>query len=240
MGTIAKINGVTWTSVAKVNGIAVAGIAKVDGMDKPSGTSISYIIDETFEGDTSAWTAEDGTTGGIADLAYTTSPLVGSYSARVKEGASSGDCYLSRSLGGNRPTLSLKLQMQVRGWFTSNLTERLFVNWYNGTTPLGGINIDASGTQNQFGIRVGIAGGTGTTTSAKFGLNTTVWMWLDWSVATDTASCYWNDSDSKPTGDSTKTSTRSAAATTEAQTIRLTSDAPGNDFIFDNVQVWVP
>lgn len=42
MGTIAKINGVTWTSVAKVNGIAVASIAKVNGMDKPAAGGVDW------------------------------------------------------------------------------------------------------------------------------------------------------------------------------------------------------
>jgi hypothetical protein len=86
---------------------------------------------------------------------------------------------------------------------------------------------------------VAAIGGTGTASSATFGKNTDIWIWLDWDVnTTDTATVYWNDSDSKPTGDSTKQSTRSAAASTQAGRIYLYSDLAGADILFDNVQVW--
>jgi hypothetical protein len=42
MPPIAKINGISWTSIAKVNGIAVASIASIGGVDKPSGGGVPW------------------------------------------------------------------------------------------------------------------------------------------------------------------------------------------------------
>lgn len=37
MATIAKLNGITWSSISKRNGVAVASISKIIGMTKPTG-----------------------------------------------------------------------------------------------------------------------------------------------------------------------------------------------------------
>lgn len=40
--TIAKLNGITWSSVSKVDGVAVASISKINGMTKPAGVGTMY------------------------------------------------------------------------------------------------------------------------------------------------------------------------------------------------------
>lgn len=94
MSTIAKINGVAWTSVSKRNGIAVASIDSIDGIDAVS-NPIPALNPAAWWDFADALTLYDATTGGS---------LVGSGGAvaRVEDKSGNGR-HATQATSGNRP-----------------------------------------------------------------------------------------------------------------------------------------
>ena len=224
-----------WTGIGF--GGPIQNMHAIVAKKRTGGGGPTYLLNEGFEGDTSAWTATPGT-GGVANLAYTPA-LEGSFSARVME--SSGDASVLVSLPSTYNALEGSFEVYLPTWSTSNTANRtLFTLETTGGTTLGAVLITSTSAGTVFSLNAKVVSTAGTTTSATFGLTTKIYVWWYWDNTTDTMTVLWDTTNTEPTGDGTKTATATATVSTLVGKVRGVSDGPNMNHVFDEIKVWEP